>query len=288
MDWNWSNLVESWAGHNDPVTRACQADQRFTYGIYLPHGFKIKDGKQYKLTVLVHGSSRIAERLKGEFIDFAERTHSVILTPMFPCGIIDPMDNHNYKFIKYQDIRYDKILLSMVDEIHKDLNINTEKFILHGFSGGGQFAHRFFYLHPNRLDAVSIGAPGRVTYLDERQNWYNGVADFEKQFGEKLDYCTMRRVKILLIIGAADREILNYKNDETYLEGEGVRGSTRVDRLKALKKNYEELGMDVKMIEVPGVGHENSKVVPFVQSFFIDVWGLTYSPYCTTEIGKDN
>lgn len=288
MNWGWSNLVETWAGYNDPITRACQVDQRFSYGIYVPRGFSIKNGREYKLTVLIHGSSRVAERLKNEFVDFADRTKSAILAPMFPCGIIDPMDNHNYKFIKYKDVRYDEILLSMVSEIHRDLNINVDKFILHGFSGGAQFAHRFFYLHPDRLSAVSIGAPGRVTYLDEKQQWYNGVSNFEEIFGKKLDYEAMKHVKILLIVGAADQEILNYKNDETYRDGEGAKGATRVDRIRALKKNYDDLGFDVKLIEVPGVGHENSKVVPFVQSFFIETLGLTNSPYHTTEIGKGN
>lgn len=286
MNWSWSNLVESWAGHNDPVTRACQSDQRFSYGIYVPKGFKICNGERYGLTVLIHGSSRIAEKLKNAFVDFAERTQNVILAPMFPFGIIDPMDGHNYKFLKYKDIRYDEILLSMIDELHNDLNINTAEFLLHGFSGGGQFAHRFFYLHPERLRAVSIGAPGRVTYLDHNRPWYNGVADIEHIFGKRLNYDAMKKVKILLIVGAADLEVLDYTHDETFIHGEGDKGATRVERLRSLKRNYEEKGFNVEMIEVPGVGHENMLIIPYVQSFFINVLGLTTTPYVTTEIGK--
>lgn len=287
MDWSWNSLIEAWAGHTDPVTRACQSDQRFSYGIYAPKGFTLAGAHEYGLTVLIHGSSRVAERLKNEFVDFAERSKTLLLAPMFPCGIIDPMDNHNYKFIEYKGIRFDLILLDMVEEVHRDLGINVDKFLLHGFSGGGQFTHRFFYLHPDRLKAVSIGAPGRITYLDEDEPWYTGIKDFEEKFGKPLDYESMKQVQTLLIVGAADCEQLNYKGDETYRSGEGRHGPTRVERLRSLHKNYLEKGIPARMIEVPGVGHENSKVVEYVKGFFIEALGLTHSPYATTEIGKD-
>ena len=44
-----------------------------------------------------------------------------------------------------------------------------------GFSGGAQFAHRFLYIHPGRLRAVSLGAPGLVTMLDETRAWWVGT-----------------------------------------------------------------------------------------------------------------
>jgi poly(3-hydroxybutyrate) depolymerase len=89
------------------------------------------------------------------------------LAPLFPSGIIDPSDEDNYKFIKYHDIRFDHVLLAMIDEVAIKYRVNKDRFLLHGFSGGGQFVHRFFYLHPKRLMGVSIGAPGRITYLIE-------------------------------------------------------------------------------------------------------------------------
>lgn len=274
IDWRWSSLIERWAGSSDPVTRACQADPRFSYGVYVPKGFRLSEANAYNLAVLVHGSSRVAEKLKNEFIDFADRTNTVLLAPMFPCGIIEPEDIHNYKFIKFHDIRYDEILLSMVSEVGEALGIKHDKFLLHGFSGGGQFAHRFFYLHPDRLLGVSIGAPGRITYLDESESWYNGISDFKEQFGYDIDYEELKKVKILLIVGAADLDVLDYKDDPTYAEGEGRRGKTRVERVNALYENYKEHNLNVSLVEVLGVGHENSKVVEYVKAFFIKTLGL--------------
>jgi pimeloyl-ACP methyl ester carboxylesterase len=81
----------------------------------------------------------------------------------FPAGIGDPNDLHNYKFIDYQGILFDLVLLAMFEKVAARWHIRTDRFALHGFSGGGQFAHRFLLLHPDRLHGVSIGAPGRVT-----------------------------------------------------------------------------------------------------------------------------
>lgn len=61
--------------------------------------------------------------------------------------------------------QFDHVLLAMVDEI-APLPLAAGRFLMHGFSGGGHFAHRFFSLHPRRLLGASIGAPGMVTLLD--------------------------------------------------------------------------------------------------------------------------
>ena len=77
--------------------------------------------------------------------------------------------------------------------------IETEKFFLFGHSGGGQFVHRFLYLHPDRLKAVNIGAPGRPTYLDFEENFYWGVKDFKQVFGQELDLPAIRKVPVILL-----------------------------------------------------------------------------------------
>ncbi|KAK9234061.1 hypothetical protein V1525DRAFT_414306 [Lipomyces kononenkoae] len=72
-------------------------------------------------------------------------------------------------------MRYDLLLLAILDEVSlRCPAIDTSKVLLTGFSGGGQFVHRFTYLHPERLLAVNVGAPGSVTYLDDNRPWADG------------------------------------------------------------------------------------------------------------------
>jgi hypothetical protein len=192
------------------------------------------------------------------------------VAPMFPAGIIDPYDLHNYKFIEYQGIRFDHALLSMIEEVAERYNVVTDKFYLHGFSGGGQFAHRFFYLHPERLAAVSIGAPGRITELDDAKQWWLGTAGWEEKFGQPIDIDAIRRTPVHMVVGGDDVSTaeINNPGDSNWMDGTELTGTTRIDRLRTLHANYASHGIDAVLDIVPGVAHDGTRVLPAVERFF--------------------
>lgn len=72
-------------------------------------------------------------------------------------------------------MRFDLLVLDMIDPAAEIWPLSTDRFALFGYSGGGQFAHRFLYLHPHRPTALSIGAPGNVTLPDPVRPWPAGV-----------------------------------------------------------------------------------------------------------------
>jgi len=181
---------------------ACQADQRFGYCLYVPREFSRDQASRYALVVIVHGTNRTAQDYRSQFRAFAEEPQCVVLAPLFPSGILEPRELNNYKFIKFHDIRYDQVLLSMIDEVAQYYGLNAARFLLHGFSGGGQFVHRFFYLHSTRLLGVSIGAPGMVTLFDQERDWHCGIRGFEREFGVSPDIESMRAVAVQTVIGA--------------------------------------------------------------------------------------
>lgn len=269
MNFNWSNTALMGAGTNlAPLLHACRMDQRFSYYMYLPKGFHPQKQPADHLLVVIHGTFRDAQNTRDSFMSFAEETNSVVLAPVFPTGIIDPEDLHNYKFIKYHDIRFDLIVLDMVDEVSQTFGLPKEKFMLYGFSGGGQFVHRFMYLHPERLSTVVIGSPGRVTYLDQEENWYAGVRDFQEQFGKPLDFEALKEPKILLFVGEKDTESIDMSDDASNSEAADKYGTNRLERLESLYKNYQEHGMDVTFRIVPDVSHEEEKVTAVAADFF--------------------
>lgn len=277
MDWNWKNTALMGAGTTRaPLLRACRRDPRCSYYLYLPKGFTLENAKDSNIAAIIHGTGRNAEKLRDAFVDFADETHTVILAPLFPTGIIDREDIHNYKFIKFQDIRFDYILLDMIDEIREIFGIATTKFMLHGFSGGGQFAQRMLYLHPERLMAVSAGAPGRATHLDENEDWSAGTRDFEEQFGKKLDFEAIRKVPVLLLIGMEDTEAVDYSGDPTASQTALGRGTNRLERIRALSENYRTHGLQVQLQEIPGLAHENLKFVGYAKDFFKQILDLEH------------
>jgi hypothetical protein len=220
--------------------------------------------------VMQHGTARTATRYRDAMIDFAEEQRLVVLAPLFPAGIIDPDDLHNFKFLEYRGIRFDLVLLAMVDEVSRRVPLETERFLLHGFSGGGQFAHRFLYAHPHRLLAASIGAPGRVTLLDDSTPWWLGTRDFARIFGAAPDVEEIRKVPIQLVVGDLDTEgwEINNPQDSNWLPGLEKQGRTRIERLRTLQRNLEDHGIATRFDLVPGAGHQGVQVLDEVRDFF--------------------
>lgn len=254
---------------------AAACDQRLSYCLYVPVEQEGRAQRTRPLIVLVHGTERGAARYRDEFAAFAETYDCIILAPLFPANLSGPGDLDNYKLIEHAGIRFDEVLLAMVDEVAEKHDI-SHRFALHGFSGGGHFAHRFFYLHPRRLSAVSIGAPGVVTLLDERRPWWTGVSDMQERFGRSLDYEAMREVPVQMVVGGDDTEtweITIPEGSPWWMSGANDAGATRIERLQSLRQSFTDNGIQVRFDLVPGVAHNGWAVLPPVQNFFADQLG---------------
>ena len=226
----------------------CRADPRFPYYAYVPQSAYDADRKPFRTAVLVHGTGGAVQHYMEAFRPFAEENGVVLLAPLFPGGLIDREDFSSYKLLSCQGVRYDLVLLAMLDELHlRYERVDTERVFMFGHSGGGQFTHRFMYAHPERLCAASIGAPGRITYLDDTHDYFWGTRDFERYFDKRPDIEKIRRVPAQLMIGEHDTRDI----------GASPFGSTRMERLLNLKTNYEGHGIDVRMDILPGVEHSD-------------------------------
>jgi poly(3-hydroxybutyrate) depolymerase len=252
--------------HSGPTAFfASQRDQRFSYCLYVP-GVHRTATAPLPLTVVVHGTQRMAERYRDAYRGFAEEHETVVLAPLFPAGIGEPGDLHGFKRLSFRGIRFDRVLLDIVDEVAQRYRVDATRFALHGFSGGGQFVHRFAYLHAHRLSALSIGAPGRVTRIDPRVPWWPGTADLRERFGVDLDLDALRTVPVQMIVGAEDTETW-----EIAEPGVAAGGDTRVERLTSLRDNFEAHGIGVRLDVVPGLAHRGLQLQPTVQEFFAGV-----------------
>ncbi|KAI5196135.1 hypothetical protein E4T39_07951 [Aureobasidium subglaciale] len=263
---------------------ALQSDLRISYSLYIPpEPYKSRaantgDG-QTKLALLVniHGTRRNLSAIYGDLKTFADLTPCAILQPLFPAGIEGPNDLDSYKKLKSKTFRSDMALLSMLDEVGARWpRIETANIFLMGFSGGGQFAQRFLYLYPERLSAVSIGAPGKVTLLDQQQKWPKGTSDVQEVFGRTVDETLLRTVNIHMIVGSKDtgahggndfkewqgrikskvktvgsvEEAELTSNIESSKDGRG-----RLGTLQNIKTHWKDLGIEARLDIVDGVGH---------------------------------
>ena len=280
--------------------RALQVEPRVSYCMYIPRahyysGSPSVSGGNHKgplpLIVNVHGTERRAERCCLSLSEFADQNRCAVLAPLFPTCIGVRYDLDNYKTLQYGSMRFDLLLLAMLDEVKHvwgPQRIATDKVFMMGFSGGGQFVHRFLYLHSERLLGVSIGAPGRPTdFLDHDRPWPQGTADFAAVFdGKPIDLDLVRQVKaVQLVIGADDTEVPGKgffewlamrKSTSTSTDGPGAGSSSvlppasmgRRDTLLKIHRELETIGIHAQLTVVPDAAHEASDMTLAVCQFW--------------------
>jgi pimeloyl-ACP methyl ester carboxylesterase len=171
-----------------------------------------------------------------------------------------PHDLDNYKSISYGEIRFNLVLISILDEVAERWGAQSDQVFLYGFSGGGQFVHRFASLHPRRLAAVSVGAPGRTTLRDPDASWPDGTGDTEPRFGLPVDLEALARVPAQVVVGADD-------TDPFDLAPGSVGGTTGVERAERLVANWRRNGISVQLDVVAGAAHDSAANLPAARSF---------------------
>lgn len=252
---------------------ALQADPRVSYQAYVPSRYDPTKSETQRFDLIIgqHGSARLVREYRNGFSDTAERHNAFVLSPLFPIGLVEAGDADGFKRLEFRGLRYDLLLWTMVGEIERRYGVAFDRIVMHGFSGGGQFVHRFAYLHAPRLHAISVGAPGKVTLLDASRDWWVGTRDVEQRFGRAIDLDAMRRLHVQLVIGAEDTdtdEITVEPDSELWMDGANDAGVTRIDRIRTLADNWKQHGIDNELALVPGVGHKGTAVMAEVNAFF--------------------
>lgn len=249
---------------------ACQADQRFSYCLYVPTTCARRGGGA-RMLVVIHDTLRNNQSLRDAFAAFAERSNTLVVAPLFPAGIADESDLDNYKYLRFRDIRFDELLLAMTAEVAHRYGVDDARFSLFGFSGGAHFAHRLLYVRPDRLEAVVAAAPGSVTLPSEAFKWWPGLADFPAIFGKPVPWDALRKVPVHLVVGSADTNpggIVQSRDNPNWVEGASAAGANRVERLRTLHAQLRQRGANVTFEELAGVGHEPGPVIEAAVRYF--------------------
>lgn len=252
---------------------SCKSDPRFCYSLYVPPGYDTAD-RPVRLVVAMHGTGRSFTEYRDAFSAFARWNNCIVLAPLFPIGVRGDGNRDGFKYISEGDIRYDEVLLAMVDEVGQRYGASFDRFAIFGYSGGGHFAHRMLLLHPDRLWACCIGAPGSVTLLDPTRDWWVGTRNMKALFGREPDVAAMRKVAVQMVVGAADLEtweITHKEGGRNWMPDANHAGRTRPERLDALRRSFEAEGVSVRFELVPNMAHDGMRAVPRVEDFLADV-----------------
>lgn len=254
---------------NRTTVFAHREDARFSYCLYVPPQIE-HHAERPELVVMVHGTRRTFTDYRDQLAEFGRWNYCIVLCPLFPAGVLGDGNRDGFKHIEEGGIRYDQVLLGMVREVGEKYACAFERFALAGYSGGGQFVNRFAFLHPRRLWAACIGAPGSVTLLDPDRNWWVGTGGMRGRFGLDPDLAALRQVPMHLVVGSADLEtweITHREGSRHWMPGANDAGATRPQRLASLERSLRSAGVDASLDIVPGVAHDGTKCLDRMKTF---------------------
>lgn len=189
--------------------------------------------------------------------------------------------------------RLDLQVLAMVEDARDrladdpDLPPIAEKFHMDGYSSNGEFIEQFALLHPDRVNALSVGGNGAVTLpkteLDddidpigepeaETLPWPVGVADLEELTGDEFDKEAWLAVDQFRYIGEDDQwdpfehdHPREYRHSQRYLHlGDDrqellleIFGWEQVtERFVTARESYENIGAAAEFEVYEDTGHE--------------------------------
>lgn len=250
-------LADHTLNNDTPVTHfTLPADQRFACAMVAPE--LPAASPPPGLLVTVHDSTRNHADCARRFTPFGQAHRLVVLAPLFPRDVFGDGQADGYKFLREHDLRYDQLLHAMIDEAVRRTGCDSTRFFLQGYSGGGQFVHRYLLLHPERLRAASVGAPGVVTVPDETLDWWAGVRNTDNLFGRPFNAAMLCNVPIQLVVGDADTETWEIREQPPSrhwpVEADRLQ-SNRVDRLRVLHRALLGLGAPSQLVMMHGLRH---------------------------------
>jgi len=136
------------------------------YLLYLPTA----GSQNAPIFVTVHGISENYVEHANLYKSFAEKYRVILIAPHFPQTRYD-----DYQRLGRDGARADLALKSIVHEVREISGASSGKFYLFGYSGGGQFSHRYAMAHPDDVARLAVGAAGWYTFPDSKIRYPQGT-----------------------------------------------------------------------------------------------------------------
>jgi len=176
------------------------SDPRQGYLLYLPRGVA---SEAARVLVTVHGISRNAEEQARAFMADAEQNDTLLVAPIFDSA----------RFRDYQRLgragrgpRSDLALQRILREVALLTGADCRRPDLFGYSGGGQFVHRYAFAHPLQVGKVVLGAPGWYSLPDPKRRFPYGTARCKGLPGIAFEAADYLRVPFYTLVGELDHQ----------------------------------------------------------------------------------
>ena len=249
------------------VDRQGDPSRPITIYSYLPRQAKASEAP---IVFVLHGHHRTAEGYRDDWAQHAEKYGFMVIAPRFDEASWDEAD-YSYRSIVDKDRRPvdpSRWSYSVIEHLFDAVKLATgnpnPRYLLYGFSEGGQFVHRLVLLLPEaRYSRAVVGTPG----------WYTmPVLDIGYPYGLRGSPATASSLKhslerdVVLLLGANDTDPRG--KDVRQTPQALAQGAGRFERgqnfYRAAEKSAAELDARFgwRLATVAGAAHEPKKISP--------------------------
>ena len=177
--------------------RLLDGDPGLAYFVYRPQ----HAAAGAPMLVTVHGISRNARQHARLFAPFAEHAGVVVVSPLFARERF-PAHQRLGRNVGGEDPS--AVLERIVAEAARLTGADGARLYLFGYSGGGQFVHRYVLAHPERVGGYVIGAAGWYTFPDARRRYPYGLGRNAKLDVRGIDLPRFLAVPGCVLVGERD------------------------------------------------------------------------------------
>lgn len=208
-----------------------------------------------RIVVLMHGISENACELVLRFASQAEEAGAVLVAPLMRRAVFG---QYQQLIDPRRGIRSDLALEDILHSVRLDIGLDAAPFDIFGFSGGGQFAHRFALLHPRAVRSCVVVAPGWFTFPDDRAPYPEGLARVPDCL-PPLDEAAVCTIPFHVIVG--DQDIIRDATLRRSARLDRQQGRTRLERVERWHQAMRNWGADPRssLMILPKLRHSFSE-----------------------------
>lgn len=179
------------------------------------------------LFLAVHGIGRNAKDQATLFAPYLESIGGTLIAPVF-----SQRRFYGYQRLKYlkKGIRSDLALQQLIAHVHRRFGRPRKPVVMFGYSGGGQFVHRFAMAYPRHVKRIAVAAPGWFTFPDKRIRFPRGIS--ETSTLPDLIFDSSRFLKIPSLVLVGDKDVGRDKSLNQRSEIDAQQGRHRLERAK--------------------------------------------------------
>ncbi len=240
--------------------RTCQSWPAAQYYLALPKTLN----HNTPVLVSVHGISRNAREHAKTFAKYCNNLGWAVVSPLFVASRFPKFQQLGFSR-KHEHPRPDFALNAILDEVAEETGARTDRVYMFGYSGGGQFAHRYAMVNPHRVIAAALGAPGWFTFPDQGAPFPRGFLMKAHNAGFRLEWDLALGVPTAVFVGKQDLDRDDSLNTAQKIDDQ--QGRTRPERgrrwVAAMRAAAQFHGFDTsyEFCELEDCGHSFAKCI---------------------------